>query len=266
MKHIELFENLWNDYIKITPSAKKVHAILSADQKDIINDHIALRTFNHPSIGLNKLAKHFEDCGYEAKADYEFKEKKLVAKHYEHKDPEAPKVFISELLLEQCSDSLRNIVNTLIEQVPDNHCDASSFLHGGAPWKASYEDYQNLLQESEYAAWMSAWGYHANHFTVSVNHLNNYDSIVAVNTKLKEEGFQLNQSGGEVKGDPSVLLEQSSTLADQIEYSFTDGTHKIPSCFYEFAKRYPTKEGKLYTGFVAANADKIFESTNVGKS
>jgi hypothetical protein len=263
MSYKELFEKLWDDYLQITPSAKKVHAILSADQKDIINDHIALRTFNHPDLGLDKLAIHFENCGYTAKGDYEFTEKKLVAKHYEHCDPEAPKVFISELLLEKCSDNLRAIVNSLISQVPKDYCQKSSFLYSGAPWKISHKDYLALLEESEYAAWMSAWGYHANHFTVSVNHLNNYDSILDVNNKLKQEGFKLNDSGGEVKGNPSVLLEQSSTLADQIEVSFTDGTFKVPSCFYEFAKRYPTKEGKIYTGFVAANADKIFESTNV---
>ncbi|MGL4837356.1 MAG: DUF1338 domain-containing protein, partial [Shewanella sp.] len=38
-----------------------------------------------------------------------------------------------------------------------------------------------------------------------------------------------------------------------------------PSCFYEFALRYPKANGELYTGFVAASADKIFESTNVNK-
>ncbi len=39
-------------------------------------------------------------------------------------------------------------------------------------------------------------------------------------------------------------------------------SNEIPSCFYEFAKRYPQADGELYTGFVAASADKIFESTN----
>ncbi|MGB1300776.1 MAG: DUF1338 domain-containing protein, partial [Pseudoalteromonas tetraodonis] len=33
-------------------------------------------------------------------------------------------------------------------------------------------------------------------------------------------------------------------------------------CFYEFAIRYPKPDGEIYTGFVAASADKIFESTN----
>ena len=60
-----------------------------------------------------------------------------------------------------------------------------------------------------------------------------------------------------------MLLEQSSTMADKVVVSFTDGDAEIPSCFYEFARRYPMENGKLYTGFVAASADKIFESTNV---
>ncbi len=60
-----------------------------------------------------------------------------------------------------------------------------------------------------------------------------------------------------------MLLEQSSTLADEAVAEFTDGDQLIPSCFYEFALRYAMPNGKLYTGFVAASADKIFESTNV---
>ncbi|MDP7591589.1 MAG: DUF1338 domain-containing protein, partial [Litorilituus sp.] len=52
------------------------------------------------------------------------------------------------------------------------------------------------------------------------------------------------------------------TLADHAMVDFTDKVIDIPSCFYEFAKRYTSEDGKLYTGFVAASADKIFESTN----
>ena len=51
-------------------------------------------------------------------------------------------------------------------------------------------------------------------------------------------------------------------MADHVMVEFSDKTVAIPSCFYEFAKRYPMENGELYTGFVAASADKIFESTN----
>jgi hypothetical protein len=36
-----------------------------------------------------------------------FKAKKLYAKHFEHKDPDAPKVFISELKVEELSERPR---------------------------------------------------------------------------------------------------------------------------------------------------------------
>ena len=39
------------------------------------------------------------------------------------------------------------------------------------------------------------------------------------------------------------------------------GAHSIPCCYYEFAKRYTQADGKLFRGFVAQSADKIFEST-----
>lgn len=263
MNYQDFFQELWSDYIKITPSAHKVHQIFSKEQNEIINDHVAFRTFNTEKIGLNKLARHFEDMGYKNCGDYEFIDKKLKANHFEHSDPKAPKVFISELELEKCSDKLNTIVNRLTDQVNDGFADKPEFLFSGAPWKVSHEDYLSLLEESEYAAWMSAWGYHANHFTVSINHLDAYSDIQSVNQKLKDEGFVLNSSGGEIKGTPEVLLEQSSTMADKMDVAFIDKTTSIPSCFYEFALRYPMPNGEIYSGFVAANADKIFDSTNV---
>ena len=68
-----------------------------------------------------------------------------------------------------------------------------------------------------------------------------------------------------MKGTPEVYLEQTATLANTIEVTFADGKISIPACYYEFAKRYPMKNGKLYQGFVAKSADKIFESTNKGQ-
>ena len=92
--------------------------------------------------------------------------------------------------------------------------------------------------------------------------MGHFQSLAQVNTLLKNEGFILNSSGGEIKGGPQVLLAQSSTMADKIEVEFSNGKKLIPSCFYEFAQRYKMPTGELYQGFVTASADKIFESTN----
>lgn len=260
----ELFAKLWENYLTVTPSARKIHALLgSSQQDDVINDHIALRTFNLPQIGLEKLAAHFLALGYVESGEYHFEAKKLYAKHFEHPDPKQPKVFISELLLEQCSAELQQIIKALVAQMDPAAVTAENFLYSGKHWQLDQASYRTLLAESEYAAWTAVWGFRANHFTVSVNELNNFSSLASVNDALKQAGFALNTSGGEIKGSPEVLLEQSSTLADEAVAEFTDGDQLIPSCFYEFALRYAMPNGKLYTGFVAASADKIFESTNV---
>jgi len=75
--------------------------------------------------------------------------------------------------------------------VPDHLTDTQAFLYTGAPWQVSWADYQTLLAESEYAAWMAAWGYRANHFTVNINRLKQFDTIQQVNAALKAAGFAL---------------------------------------------------------------------------
>jgi len=259
-----LFNKIWSNYLEVTPSALKIHDLLSSGD-DLINDHVAYRTFNTSKVNLEKLAAHLIALGYKEGGEYHFEAKKLYAKHFEHADSTLPKVFISELLVEKFSQPIQSIINTMVDAIDSSSVENNSFLYSGTHWQVSYQDYQTLLAESEYAAWMAAWGYRANHFTVSINHLKNFDNIESVNTAVKNGGFLLNTAGGEIKGDKKVMLEQSSTIADKAEVIFSDKAALIPSCFYEFAKRYPLENGELYTGFVAASADKIFESTNVKK-
>lgn len=260
-----LLDKMWSDYIAINPLAQKIYDLLRGEGESIQNDHIALRTFNHPRVGIDVMAKPFLESGYEYKGDYHFTEKKLYAKHYEHSDHTKPKIFISELKLEEFSPSLRATIENLINQIPAGAETAFDFVSGGRPWNVDTKTYHELMKESDYAAWVAAFGYRPNHFTVFINELKKYSDIKVLNDFLKSKGFKLNSSGGEIKGSQEVLLEQSSTLANNVDVKFEDGTLNIPACYYEFAKRYPTKEGKLYQGFVAASADKIFESTKVGQ-
>jgi hypothetical protein len=257
-----LFDQLWKDYNqRLCPSSHQIHELLKQDEA-LINDHIALRTFDCSPIDMSVLAKPFIELGYQKGGDYLFKAKKLVAAHYQHSDPNLPKVFISQLVLAECSEQLRSIVSKLVAQIDLHKLNSSDFLHKGRLWNLSFEDYATLAQESEYASWVAAHGYGANHFTVSVNQLAQFEQVSEVNAFLKTAQFSINSSGGEVKGSPQVWLEQSSTMADKVEVDFTDGKQLIPGGFYEFAKRYPLPDGTLYQGFVEASADKIFESTS----
>lgn len=257
----ELLEKMWIDYLKLNPQAQAIYEAFEKRGESIVNDHIALRTFNAPGWGVATLAETFTNRGYRKGGDYVFKEKRLYAEHFEHPDPNLPKVFISELELEKFSDSLQKKIKELLNQAPVDFLKRDDLVMAGRPWDVSYADYEALAQESEYASWVAAHGFRPNHFTVNVNALKTFKALSEVNDFIKSLGFPLNASGGEIKGGPGERLEQSSTMASEIEVTFSDGTYKVPGCYYEFAKRYPLDNGKLYQGFVAASADKIFEST-----
>lgn len=259
----QLLDAMWQDYLTLTPDAKPIHQLFAdLNQGIVVNDHIALRTFNLEKVSLDKIAKPFTEAGYQPVDDYQFPAKKLFAKYFQHPDETLPKVFISELKVEELPQSCQKIIHELVSQVPKETVMQQGFCYSGRPWNVTKEQYQMLANESEYASWLAAHGFRPNHFTVSINHLSSHTDIQSLNQLLIDKGYALNTSGGLVKGSPDVLLEQSSTLAKEIEVSFTDGVIKIPGCYYEFALRYLMPDGQLYQGFVAASADKIFESTD----
>ncbi|MAZ38630.1 MAG: succinyldiaminopimelate aminotransferase [Legionellales bacterium] len=263
--HIQtLLDKLWQQYCHDTPMVETIYKLFLAREKKIVNDHIALRTFNDPRVSISVLAKPFLDAGYIEGGEYHFEIKKLFAKHYEHENPAYPKVFISELLTEKFSidlqDTVQNILNTISEEYLEN---PEKLLTRGVSWTpVRYKTYQALLAESEYAAWLYAFGFRANHFTVNVNQLTNMKTIEDVNEFLIQHKIPLNTSGGAIKGTPDELLEQSSTKAFPVKREFEEGFYSIPLAYYEFALRYPKPNGELYSGFVTASADKIFESTD----
>jgi len=261
----QLLDLLWRDYVETNPPAQRIYDLFTSKGEKVVNDHIAFRTYNHPGINVDVLGKVFTDLEYTQKGEYHFEQKKLYAKHFEHPDPVMPLIFISQLKTEEFDQNTQQIIDRLIRQIPEDFTSDPSFVFGGRPWELSFDQYIALKKVSEYAAWMAAYGFRVNHFTVSINHLKNFDSSYKVNQFLKENGFQLNDSGGEVKGTPEDLLEQSSTIAYNKEITFSDGKHIIPACYYEFAKRYPKSDGSLFRGFIAGSADKIFESTDKGQ-
>ena len=104
----DLFTNIWQNYIEVTPSAHKIHELLSSGT-DLINDHVAYRTFDTAKVNLDKLAAILIDLGYRYSGEYDFSSKKLNAKHFEHSDTTLPKVFISELRVAEFSIEVQNI-------------------------------------------------------------------------------------------------------------------------------------------------------------
>jgi len=260
----KILEKLWDMYITDNPSVEKVYNSFIEAGEHVVNDHIAFRTFDIPEIDIDVLAGPFLKSGYELKGEYHFEKKKLFAKHFEHPtDKSLPLVFISQLLTASFSPQLNAVVRDCVAAIPKDLLQSDDLIYSGVVWdKPSKEVYFRLMEESEYAAWVYMSGFRANHFTVRVNNLRHLQTVEEVNEFLKQKGFRINNSGGEVKGNQELYLEQSSIVSEEIEVDFQEGKTKVPGCFYEFAKRYTLPDGNLFMGFVADSADKIFESTN----
>jgi hypothetical protein len=259
------FSRLWDDYIAMTPQASRIHDAFVAEGEHIVNDHVAFRTFDRGPLSLARLEPHLLALGYTPLEPYEFREKKLRAWGYLPPASDQPRVFLSELKCDELSDEAQAIIDGLVAQVDPARVAHPEVMWAGRLWEApSFEAYRTLMAESEYAAWLSIIGLRANHFTISVNGLTRYPGVEQVLDRVEALGIGINAAGGRVKGSPEVLLEQGSTLADRMPFTFAGGrVEEIPTCYYEFARRYPDAEGRLYQGFVAASADRIFESTDI---
>ena len=267
MKAEHIFSQLWDDYTSQNPDVKKVYDLFMEQGETVVNDHIAFRTFDDARINVDVLSKVFINAGYEEKGQYVFEKKHVFAKHFEHAtEKNMPRVFISELKTAEFSSELQAIVKECVDKIPSTLLTSEDLIFSGNVWgMPSFGVYEKLRAETEYAAWLYVNGFTANHFTVSVNHLKKYDTLQKVNELLKAYGFLLNDAEGEIQGTPEELLEQSSIRAGIKEVKFMEGTFNVTGCYYEFARRYPDKDGNLYSGFIAKSADKIFQSTNLYK-
>ncbi len=255
--------------------------------EDIENDHIAFRTMGVPFLGIQSFEKIFLHCGYERRDAYYFEGKKLNAFWYAPPVDRYPRIFISELRVDDLSPEAQQIIRSYTNEVTgdpvdtldlDSGQEVDEYLHRGL-WRCpKWSDYELLIDESEYAAWVIYNRYYLNHFTISVHNLPSpFNTVARFNEFLEEGGIKLNTAGGKAKCSPDGLLIQSSTVAHMADAQFDDGQggceiHAIAGSYVEFAERRVLPEfanlppdqitrRHRRDGFEASNADKIFEST-----
>lgn len=284
-----VFRELWQSYRAKVADVPRIEDALRSMGEVWHEDHVAFRTLPGEHCGAHVLQELFELLGYQRREDYEFREKSLTAFWMEPpNDPNTPahlvlpKVFISELKVENFSPEFRAIIEKYVSQVVASPiaewraqfkqltCSLDfaatveterstmetlkssivSYLSAGPSWQRPLtRDYQALLDQSEYAAWTLVFGAVPNHFTVSVHLMKRFPTLASFNAFLMEHlAVRMNQSGGEIiKGSKAVLLEQSATLACHLMVPFQDGIRRLPYAFVEFAFRFPY-EGKSPDG------------------
>lgn len=283
-----VMDGLMRRYRERVPDVMKTTKIMQDNGliesfESIENDHVAFRTMGVENLGIASFEKIFLAYGYTKKEYFYFEGKKLNAFWFAPPTPNFPRIFVSELRVNDLPADIQAIIRTYTNQVTTDPVDeldltdgdaVDTFLHQPLWQTPTWEDFQRLQEVSEYAAWVIYNRYYLNHYTISVHNLpNGYSDIYTFNTLLETNGIKLNTAGGVVKVSPDGGLLQSSTVAEMIPATFADGsTHLIAGSYVEFAERkvlpefahIPENELRREhrrEGFETGNADKIFEST-----
>ena len=280
-----VLESLFSTYSERVPDVKKITDAMVlnnivSDQSEIINDHIAFRTMGVKNLGINSFEKIFLHHGYKKKDYYFFKEKKLNAYWYSHPGKNMPRIFISELIVDDLSQNSQEIIRSYTNQVKKDPVDQINlddaeeiinFLSNPLWSLPTLKDYNQLLNETEYGSWVIYNRYYLNHYTISVHELKeNYNTLEKFNNFLRSIDIRLNDSGGIIKKSKDGLLLQSSSVANKLTADFEEGKSLISGSYVEFAERKVLTKYKNLDkiksihrrdGFETSNADKIFEST-----
>lgn len=281
-----VLEGLMRRYAERVPDVKKITSAMVEEgmissPNEIENDHVAFRTMGVPHLGIASFEKIFLALGYEKRDYFYFEGKKLNAYWFSPPAPKYPRIFVSELRVKDLSEEAQKIIKSYTSEVKQDPVDfldlkdgkaIDAFLHQPLWRTPDWADYERLLKESEYAAWVIYNRYYLNHYTISVHNLpEGYNSIQSFNDFLERIGIKLNDAGGKIKVSPDGGLLQSSTVAEMISATFADGSeHMISGSYVEFAERKvlpefqhlkEIKREHRREGFETGNADKIFEST-----
>lgn len=291
-----LFGRLWNNYLERVPYARTYVNLVEQKGGKVVNDHIAFRTFNthtgEQPEGIRAIRHILNFLGYRPVQKYRFPKRHLNAVHFEHPDELFPKIFVSQLEVEELPEWAQQLIkihvrNThyllsdrsigllnLLQEKGELPREAAEFLvenmvhYFRRPWEVPEKEAVLKLNDvSQYAAWVLIHGNSVNHFTAFINHQNvkEWPDLEATCRALTEAGVPMKET---IEGEKGSRLRQSATLAvkEEVNVKGENGLEKISwtYAYYELAERgYIIENGekKLFSGFLGEQARHLFDMT-----
>ncbi|MBD2440854.1 DUF1338 domain-containing protein [Nostoc sp. FACHB-110] len=290
----KLWNFLWQDYKARVSYAQTYQQMIHAVGGTIANDHIAFRSLRlvihtpqgEINFGINHLEKIAIALGYEVAGEYTFAATHLYARHYHHPQQaefDLPKLFISELIVEELPTHIAQLIHQTVTQISDGMISTFNAENNIAlitqtfpqiftrPWQPPLRSVvEQVNTVSQYGAWVLLHGYAVNHFTGYINRQNTsqYPDIDTTVRALANLGIPMK---AEIEGNVSCGLRQTATQAVTEMVTVLDDQSKqaiqIPwtYAYYELAQRYivEVEPGKpqLFDAFLGKNAQQLFEMT-----
>jgi 2-oxoadipate dioxygenase/decarboxylase-like protein len=232
-----LLDQLWERYAAHVPYARTFVELSGGNFR---NDHVAFRSLKGRG-GIEPIVAFFERYGWARRDAYDFPDAHLDAV-YLAKAGE-PRVFVSQLRVEELSPRARRILDQL--PTPGELTDLDSF---SAPGILVREDeLLELERDSQYGAWLLLFGREVNHFTASV------DDVEQWQRRMRAAGIPMKD---EIEGEPGAGLRQTATRAAPRRVRLREREREWPYAYLEIAER-----SGGFDGFVAAQARQLFEMT-----
>ncbi|MDZ7969680.1 MAG: DUF1338 domain-containing protein [Nostoc sp. DedSLP03] len=298
---LNLWKLLWQEYSARVNHARTYQQMITTAGGTVANDHIAFRSLRllvdtpqgKLNLGIDYLAQLAEALGYVAAGEYIFAQTHLYARHYHHPQQEEfnlPKLFISELIVEELPNNIAQLISKTVSSIPDKLISPLTLLQKDAdleiiakqlqqvftrPWLPPQRSVvEEVNQVTQYGAWVLLHGYAVNHFTGYVNGQNTpeYPDIDTTASALANLGVPMK---AEIEGNIACGLRQTATQAvTEIVTVLDDNSGaeiQIPwtYAYYEIAQRYlvEMESGKqvLFDAFLGSNAQQLFEMTRLSK-
>ncbi|RKH47771.1 DUF1338 domain-containing protein [Corallococcus sicarius] len=242
-----LLDLLWERYASEVPFARTFVALSGGHFR---NDHVAFRTLARPGGGIALFSRVFERFGWRPAGTYTFPDAHLSAIYLSHPDG-LPRVFLSELKSEELSPRARELLAALPVDPPapeDVEALAAWFAPPSPPDEAALLE---LEKETQYGAWLLAFGRKVNHFTGAV------DDVEVWQRRMRDAGVPMKT---DIEGAPGTSLRQTATHAAPLPLTLRGGgTRTWPYAYFEIAER-----SGGFDGFLGPQARALFDMTKRG--
>ena len=292
-----VFGNLREIYMRRVPYARRYVELVSGMGGSFVPDHLAFRTFNTTTgeqpAGIRAIGHLLKTLNYRKSGTYRFEKQKLSAVHYEHTEGIFPKIFVSQLEVEELPEWAGKIIHEVVDESPylmsdmaielmnclaSDGClneEAAEILsvemtgYFRRPWKMpSWESMLKINDISQYAAWVLLHGNSVNHFAALVNQQQTpvWPDLEATCNGLIHAGIPMKK---EIEGEEGGLLRQSATMPVVESYLFPgmEGEEKEMEwtyAYFELTERGWSHGGdtpRLFQGFVTDQARHLFKMT-----
>ncbi len=291
-----LINKLWEQFLERVPYARQYADLMIEKGGKVVIDHIAFRTFNthtgEQPEGIRAIKHILNFLGYVQVKKYKFAKHNLSSTHFEHPNESLPKIFVSQLEVNELPVWAQSIINDTVHNTYYLLSDRSLELLGRLeknkflpyeaadyliedlaqyfrrPWNIPLKkDVLKINDVSQFGAWVLIHGNAVNHFAVLVNDQNieEWPDLETTGNALIRAGIPMKDT---IEGDPGSTLRQTATLASKEEVDVKDEA-VFENMVWTYAylelteRNYIEVEGtrKLFSGFIGNQANQLFNLT-----